>query len=477
MHPRSSTLSLRPLAAATATLLVLAAGATAAVADDEALSAKLVVVGELRDGLSATQREEIRAAIAARRAKQGPASVEQEPRYPYFPQAGILGEDLFLHNFADLNPAAALVRDWDCSGYTYDGHRGHDSVIRTFREQAIGVPVFAVLPGVVVRTHDGEEDTSTELVPGAASNHVVVDHGGGYQGVYLHLRRGSVAVVPGEEVAAGRQLGLTGSSGFSTWPHLHFESWRDGEWFEPSAGPCRSGESFWLEQPLVEREFWIADLALWEGEAPGFDVETLAFDPRPRTGTFVRGRQSLAVRADLRNLPAGAAYGMRVLDPRGRLALSGEGRYETTDIARMAFALFTLELDLDRLGTWRLQLDMEGGQVADVPLRVVAKRAQVRNRPPSRVGLRLVPAVPRQGEVTRCEVQSSLLVEDPDFDVLGYRYEWRVDTRVVRHLISAARSDVLAADQASAGSRLSCRVTPVDGRAAGPPATVMARVE
>jgi murein DD-endopeptidase MepM/ murein hydrolase activator NlpD len=96
--------------------------------------------------------------------------------YRFFPQAGVLGQDLFIVNFTDLNSSRRGILDWDCSGYTYEGHQGHDSVIRSFREQAIGVPVFAVRDGTVVDTHDGEPDMNTEQndVP---ANFVVIDHG------------------------------------------------------------------------------------------------------------------------------------------------------------------------------------------------------------------------------------------------------------------------------------------------------------
>ena len=120
---------------------------------------------------------------------------------PFFPQAGVLGRDLFLNNFTDQDPSSGLFRDWDCSNYSYDGHHGHDSLIRSFREQAIGVPVFAVLPGVVVSTHDGEPDENTVWSAENLANFVSIDHGGGYTGLYFHLRRGSVAVTPGQTVA------------------------------------------------------------------------------------------------------------------------------------------------------------------------------------------------------------------------------------------------------------------------------------
>ena len=107
---------------------------------------------------------------------------------------------------------------------------------------------------------------------------MVIDHGGGYLGLYLHFRQGSVAVVPGQAVTAGTQLGLTGSSGFSNWPHLHFETWKDGEWFEPSAGPCRVGDSYLDRQQPVARDFYVADFFMTLGNL--FIPDRRHFPPR-----------------------------------------------------------------------------------------------------------------------------------------------------------------------------------------------------
>lgn len=52
-------------------------------------------------------------------------------------------------------------------------------------------------------------------------NYVVIAHGDGTtQALYLHLSR--VDVAAGQAVAAGQQIGLSGNSGWSTGPHLHF---------------------------------------------------------------------------------------------------------------------------------------------------------------------------------------------------------------------------------------------------------------
>lgn len=79
----------------------------------------------------------------------------------------------------------------------------------------------AVGPGVVV---ERGEDPVYGLF-------VVVEHPLGYRSLYAHA---SVVVVePGRAVRAGQVLGLTGSSGRSTAPHLHLELSRDGVPVDP----------------------------------------------------------------------------------------------------------------------------------------------------------------------------------------------------------------------------------------------------
>jgi hypothetical protein len=436
-----------------------------------------------QDAISPAQLAEVRASITAYEKRKALTAATAGPKdegpflYPFFPQAGVQGKDLYLSNFTDQNASAGLFRDWDCTEQTYDDHHGHDSLIRSFREQAIGVPIFAVRDGVVVDTHDGEPDMNTEWSPQTQANYVIVDHGQGYFAWYFHMRTGSVAVSPGQAVRAGTQLGLTGSSGFSNWPHLHFETEKDRHWIEPSAGPCRPGDSLWVSQPPVPRDFYVADFYLAQGAISIPDRVTWLLDERERKATFVKGFQRVGTRIDMRNLPARSVFRARVLNPRGAVASETFGSFENDVPYELAFTTLWFDVILDAPGTWRFQAYFNDGLTINAPFRVVASSGQAKNRRPNAIKTRLSPARPVDGEVLTCEVLSPLAARDPDYDIVSYRYEWRVNNRVVRSVTSAAMTDLLAAGTAKSKDKVSCRVTPSDGKSKGLTAVAACLVE
>jgi murein DD-endopeptidase MepM/ murein hydrolase activator NlpD len=63
-------------------------------------------------------------------------------------------------------------------------------------------------------------------------NHVVIDHGFGYQTVYAHLDKFNVRV--GQKVKRGDIIGFVGSTGLSTAPHLHYEVLVNGRYVDPA---------------------------------------------------------------------------------------------------------------------------------------------------------------------------------------------------------------------------------------------------
>ena len=96
------------------------------------------------------------------------------------------------------------------------GHTGIDIAVPT------GTPVRAALPGVV---------TTAAYNAGGYGYYVMVDHGNGMVTLYAHNSK--LLVQAGDTVEAGDILSLSGSTGRSTGPHLHFEVRINGQRVNP----------------------------------------------------------------------------------------------------------------------------------------------------------------------------------------------------------------------------------------------------
>jgi hypothetical protein len=150
--------------------------------------------------------------------------------------------------YVDLDPAAGAWHDYECGPATYDDHTGNDFALRNFVEQDKVQYVVAGAAGTVLSTDDGHFDKETDGIEGTPPNFVVIEHDDGSRSSYLHFKKWSVQVYPGQQVREGQPLGMVGSSGESTGPHLHFSVWQDGVYHEPHWGTCRLGDSLWQDQ-------------------------------------------------------------------------------------------------------------------------------------------------------------------------------------------------------------------------------------
>lgn len=81
----------------------------------------------------------------------------------------------------------------------------------------IGTPIYATANGIIKEANANVS---------GYGNHVVIDHGYGYQTLYGHMYK--IKVRPGQVVMRGEVIGWVGSSGKSTGPHCHYEVHRNG---------------------------------------------------------------------------------------------------------------------------------------------------------------------------------------------------------------------------------------------------------
>lgn len=84
-----------------------------------------------------------------------------------------------------------------------------------------GTPILATASGTI--TYSG-----TSPVFGY---YVIINHGNGYQSLYGHMSK--ILVKKGQWVSQGTRIGLVGSTGYSTGPHLHFTVFKNGKLVDP----------------------------------------------------------------------------------------------------------------------------------------------------------------------------------------------------------------------------------------------------
>jgi hypothetical protein len=105
-------------------------------------------------------------------------------------------------------------------------------------------PIVAATAGTVVAAQDGlpnnDQLPKPPPIPSidkTVGNHVIVQFGPGQYLLYAHMDPGSVKVAIGQKVEKGQQLGLIGTSGNSTIPHLHFQVLTEPTFFPSDSTP------------------------------------------------------------------------------------------------------------------------------------------------------------------------------------------------------------------------------------------------
>lgn len=140
-----------------------------------------------------------------------------------------------------------------------------------------GTPVLAAREGTVIYTEANQVYGAKTPDMMDKANEVRIQHIDGTFAVYAHLAHGGVYVYAGQRVAAGQQIGLAGSTGYSSGPHLHFAIQtvrKNYEKIETVSLPFR----FYVGNPPVafSPQFNLLAKADYSGSvpAPGFEQPT-----------------------------------------------------------------------------------------------------------------------------------------------------------------------------------------------------------
>ncbi len=214
------------------------------------------------------------------------------------PVAGDSGSDWVVNNYFDQDPTSGVL-DYTGGSRSYNGHYAIDIDISTFRDMDAGVQVLAAAGGEVVFIREDQFDRNVSC--SGVANSVEIHTPEGFVMRYLHLKKDSVSpfIEQGEIVEAGQPIGLVGSSGCSTQPHLHFAL------FGPTGNvidPFEQG--MWKDPPAYSSAPTVMDFMLTDQPLIGNDIK----DP-PANLTVVPTGSELTVGLSVANGRSGDSVG------------------------------------------------------------------------------------------------------------------------------------------------------------------------
>lgn len=158
-----------------------------------------------------------------------------------------------------------------------------------------GTPVLAARSGTVIYTEANQVYGAQVPDMLGKANEVRIQHIDGTVAIYAHLAHGGVYAYAGQRVEAGQQIGLAGSTGYSSGPHLHFAvqaARRNGDKIETISLPFQ----FYVGNPAVtfSPQFGMLATANYTspGSVPGMEQPTQVarnVQPAPQAAAAVGG--------------------------------------------------------------------------------------------------------------------------------------------------------------------------------------------
>ncbi len=275
----------------------------------------------------------------------------------------------FIGAFVDQDTAATTFKDFTCGANTYDGHHGTDIAIWPFgfyKMDNSQVQVVAAAAGTIVQRADGNFDRNCGS-NNLTANSIILQHADGSFSLYWHMKKNSVtSKAVGQTVAVGEYLGMVGSSGSSSGPHLHFEVWSGSTantYKDPYAGACNylNANSWWfvqkpyLDPAILKVSVNTTDIPVpvcpnteVSNESDSFLIPFQGVGLSPGYAKFVVFE---------RQLPVGAMLDLKILNPDGSLFLGWT--YNVPTYYRTSYLNWSKKLPLVS-GTYLFQATYNG---------------------------------------------------------------------------------------------------------------------
>ncbi len=130
----------------------------------------------------------------------------------------VVHDDDYLYRLPFNTSAGHYVVQGFNGGYS---HRGFSKYGVDF-SMPDGTELYAAREGTVVDVEYRNYRGGASRKYAKYANFIVIEHSDGSTGEYYHLQQDGVFVRPGDKVKRGQLIGLSGSTGFTSVPHLHF---------------------------------------------------------------------------------------------------------------------------------------------------------------------------------------------------------------------------------------------------------------
>ena len=140
--------------------------------------------------------------------------------WSYFWNYGFSGENQDS-NYTYRIPYAA--KDSFTVGQGYMGSWSHEGTYAIDWSMPVGTTLYAARGGKVINLKEDSNEGGAEKSFMDKANYVTIGHLDGSKADYLHLQQHGALVQVGDTVKVGDPIGLSGNTGWSTEPHLHFQ--------------------------------------------------------------------------------------------------------------------------------------------------------------------------------------------------------------------------------------------------------------
>lgn len=112
----------------------------------------------------------------------------------------------------------------------YNSKMSHTNEISLDFKMKKGSEICAARPGVVTAVKEDSDEGGLKDEYLSKGNHIIIKHNDGSEAMYWHLQKDGVLVNTGDTVSLGQLIGYSGNTGYTAFPHLHFQVYdKDGK--------------------------------------------------------------------------------------------------------------------------------------------------------------------------------------------------------------------------------------------------------